>query len=351
MRKNGVIVMTVMLATSLTVSAQFDINAQIQQEVQQKIDKKIKETEDLLGQPLTSEIESPQIPAQLLQETFEPASLSNLYAQKLTRLFYSFATVNLQGHDRKKTLFLDISTRLSQNSNHPNTISHKLRKGHLQYNVGLVKTRIPANSASMPSVIFVAHSDVDSTAVNHVSLIRRIDKERDPYKGRAITVLSTDGESPLSVEGICNSAILVELYEQIAVDTSLKHGDVYFFLFKDKKDMCNPEFWRTKINGLDSIGMVVFLNGGEYTTYFQNSMNETAISKAMENSLKQAKLSWISVKNSSALDELNLPIIQLYCGMNNPGTQNEWACVEDMMDAVRLARSMVSCMGELNKKN
>ena len=348
MKKNSVIIMTAMLATSLTVSAQFDIDAQIQQEVQQKIDKKIKETEDLLGQPLTSEIESPQIPAQLLQETFEPANLPNLYAQKLTRLFYSFATANLQGHDRKKTLFLDISTRLSPNSNHPNTISHKLRKGHLQYIVGLVKTRIPANSASMPSIIFVAHSDVDSIAVNRESLIRSIDKERDPYKGRAITVLSTDGESPLSVEGICNSAILVELYEQIAVDTSLKHGDVYFCLFKDKKDMCNPEFWKNNITGLDSIDLVVFLNGDEYATC---RINDTAISKLMENSLKQAKLSWISVKNSSALDALNLPIIQLYCGMNNPGTQNEWACVEDMMDAIRLARSMVSCMGELNKKN
>ena len=247
-------------------------------------------------------------------------------------------------------------------------------------NKGIIVTKIPSNTEKLSSIIFIAHTDVDSVSTEDSSIINRVlihynnkgksiklkngniinrldassSKKKDPYKGRAITMFSTDGESPIGVEGVCSSVILVELCAQIALNDTLKHGDVYFCLFKNKEEMYDPAVLAhldTVAMGSDCTNVMVYLNGGKYASFANNSVNKDRISKMMQRALKCSKLSWNSGTSDSEFNNVNIPVIQLYCGMHNPGTLTEWACLEDMMDAVRLGRSMVSNIKEIGPKD
>lgn len=348
------------------VSAQVDINQQDQQEV----DKRKSEVAPLLHQTPIQEIQPEPV-----IDILPPDKVANLAPPQvsqiatLERLFASLTKAKLNSSIRRNLLFDMEKRRMTLLYRHV----IPLAVPGLEDRICVVK--VPANSELKPSVLFLAHAEVraikvdakerlrihkdnkgESIELNKDVVISRIDtsasKPTDPYKGMPITIFSSDGDTAIGMDALCGSTVLLSLLENI-ISSDMQHGDIYFCVFERRSRM-NSYLWLQDIDSVAAGGgtprVMVFLNGQESASYASNIIDKKGTCRIMEKSLSDAKLEWKLSPLCQELEQLPFPVISLYCGIHNPGRLNEWACLEDMMDAVRLGQSIVANVGKMAQK-
>lgn len=346
------------------VSAQVDFNEQIQQQVQKEVDKRMSEVNPLLHQTPIQDIQ-PKLVIDILNPPNTVPTPLQLQATSMERLFAGLTKAKLNSSIRRNFLFEMVEIGLR----YQDRIAISLNAS------GMCVAKVPANAERRPSVVFLAHTDVraikgdakerlrvhknnkgESIELNKDVVISRIDtsasKPTDPYKGMPITIFSSDGDMAIGMDALCGSTVLLSLLKNV-ISSDMQHGDIYFCVFERRSRM-NSYLWLQDIDSVAAGGgtprVMVFLNGQESASYASNIIDKKGTCRIMEKSLSDAKLEWKISPLCQELEQLPFPVISLYCGIHNPGRLNEWACLEDMMDAVRLGQSIVANVGKMAQK-
>ncbi len=312
MKAKQFFIISVLMCLHGLASAQFDVEDEIRQQLQREVDKLTKEAESLLYQQPIIQPDTVVIPAHSLEESLmHPVRHVMLSNRRTLELLFN----NLSRVQSNNLLFVKIGGMAT---------IHKtvcLLVHGLQPTKVLV-VKVPANVKGMPSIMFMAHTDVD-------------------------TVHNGNGNG---TEALCSSTTMLGILDSI-IYGDIKHGDVYFCVFKERSYMLKSRniLLLDTIMGEDDANMMVFLIGGQPNSYASNNVLKTQTSALMDIALSDNKMEWKVTSLKSAWDKLPIPVLQLYCGALNADTQQERVQIDDVMNAVHLGISIVANMGYMYK--
>ncbi len=238
--------------------------------------------------------------------------------------------------------------------------------------------KIPANTKGIPPIMFVAHTDNGSNAQrecynaglpihynydggsinigNNSIVVSPLEKNIDnqinqPFTDvEARTIITTNGETPIGLDAVASSTMLVTLCAQIAFNDTLRHGDVYFCITQNKKAIRTAKGLRSLYNimGSNNDGLMVLLDYSNSQDYEITDNTPKMIKDIVDKSYRTNGriVTQRALETTENVDESYPPTISIYCGIKDPGTLGEWACLEYMKQSLRIACSITSMLGQ-----
>ena len=238
--------------------------------------------------------------------------------------------------------------------------------------------KIPANAKDIPPIMFVAHTDngcnnirecyfaglpihcnYDGGSINignESIVVTPIEKNSANPVNQALTdveartIITTNGNTPIGLDAVACSAMLVSLCAQIAFNDTIRHGDVYFCTTQNKKAIKKAKVLRSLHNkmGSSNDGLIVLLDGSNSQSYEITNNTPQKIKDIVEESYRTNGriVTQQALETTEETDENYPSTISIYCGINDPGTLGEWACLEYMKQSLRIACSITSMLGQ-----
>lgn len=238
--------------------------------------------------------------------------------------------------------------------------------------------KIPANAKDIPPIMFVAHTDNGSNNIrqcyidglpihynydggsidigNDSILVTPIEKNSANQINQTLTdveartIITTNGKTPIGIDAVACSTLLVALCAQIAFNDTIRHGDVYFCITQNKKAIRKAKVLRSLYDkmGSSNDGLIVLLDGSNSQSYGITDNAPKKIKDIVEESYRtNGRIATQRALETTEKTEENYPpAISIYCGIKDPGTLGEWACLEYMKQSLQIAQSIVSMLGQ-----
>ena len=238
--------------------------------------------------------------------------------------------------------------------------------------------KIPANAKDIPPIMFVAHTDNGSNNTrqcyiaglpihynydggsidigNDSILVTPIEKNSVNQINQALTdveartIITTNGKTPIGLDAVASSTMLVALCAQIAFNDTIRHGDVYFCITQNKKAIRKAKVLRSLYDkmGSSNDGLIVLLDGSNSQSYGITDNAPKIIKDIVEESYRtNGRIATQQTLETTEKTDENYPsTISIYCGIKNPGTLGEWACLEYIKQSLQIACSITSMLGQ-----
>ena len=227
-------------------------------------------------------------------------------------------------------------------------------------------------SYEVPDVVFLAHLDIkkapiDSTyrdsviAVHYnyngdnIQISRQSMLSPDSagceglFSMKGKTIITSKGYVPLNVDGVAGCSILETLFGQIAFSyDEIKHGNVYYVFCESKKDLRSPDFTNMIYNMFECKGkpIMIALDGDRNDAFF--STDTSNVSQIIVESAAENGYHWKAIKLNRVADIGPYSWSNIYCGKHAAHTPYEWLCVEELIDLVKITRSIVKKVANNN---
>lgn len=237
---------------------------------------------------------------------------------------------------------------------------------------------IPANTKGLQPIMFVAHTDngnIDKGTSyfsglpihynynggsinigNDSIVVTPLEKNAENQTGQpftdveAKTIITTNGKTPIGLDAAASSTLLVSLCARLAFDDNIRHGDIYFYITQSKNDLRTAQNLRNLYNtmGPNNNGIMVLLDDSNSQSYGMTDNIPQNIKDIVDESHRtNGRIATLRALETTEKTEENYPpTISIYCGIKDPGTLGEWACLEYMKQSLQIAQSIVSMLGQ-----
>lgn len=231
------------------------------------------------------------------------------------------------------------------------------------YNWAKIKSNV---EHVVPDIVFVAHLDVERVSVDSVyrdsiiSVIYNYDggdvlvtrgsqppQSKEIFSVKGNTIITSNGHAPINVDGVAGCTVLETLLGQLAFSYyKMQHGNVYFVVCGSKADMYSSAFHDTICNrlGCNEETIMIALDGDSKNSFLTTDTG--LASKLISESAAENGYVWTARGIDIAAEMKGRSWSNIYCGKHAAHTPYEWLCVEELVDLVKITRSIVTKVAE-----
>ena len=223
------------------------------------------------------------------------------------------------------------------------------------YNWAKIKSNV---EQIVPDIVFVAHFDVERVSVDSayndsiISISYNYDESdihiktpqsEELFSMKGNTIITSKGHAPINVDGVAGCTVLETLLGQVAFSYfKMQHGNVYFVVCGSKADMYSSAFHDTICNrlGCNEETIMIALDGDSKNSFLTTDTG--LASKIITESAAENGYVWTARGIDIAAEMKGRSWSNIYCGKHAAHTPYEWLCVEELIDLVKITRSIVT---------